>query len=112
MVGPSYPVGTQVAMTEAVPAGTTVSSIAVEPKPRLVSTNLAGGGAVVMIGTGVTEVTYIDERTGFVEICKKGDVGGSFTFTVNPGNLGPFTVPAGACSPAINVAAGTVTIQE
>jgi len=39
-------------------------------------------------------------------------VRGSYTFTVNPGALGPFVVPAGACSPAIEVAAGSVTIHE
>jgi hypothetical protein len=57
-------------------------------------------------------VTYTDQRTGFLEICKQGDVQGHFTFYVNPGNLGPFTVPAGACSPAIEVPAGTVDIHE
>jgi hypothetical protein len=112
MVGPSYPVGTQVDVTEAQIAGNTVSSISVAPKGQLVSTNLPGGGVTVTIGSGVTEVTYIDQRTGFLEICKKGDVKGSFSFMVNPGNLGPFVVPAGACSPAIEVAAGLVTIHE
>ena len=37
---------------------------------------------------------------------------GPFSFMVDPGNLGPFSVPAGACSPAIQVAAGSVTIHE
>jgi hypothetical protein len=71
----------------------------------------------VTVGSGVTEVTYTNqlikrERTGYLEICKAGDVKGNFTFTVNPGALGPFTVPAGACSPAIEVMAGNVTITE
>jgi len=68
-------------------------------------------------GSGVTEVTFTnqrknDGRTGYLEICKAGDVKGNFTFTVSPGGLGPFTVPAGACSPAIQVFAGNVTINE
>ena len=43
-------------------------------------------------------VTFTDKHTGFLEICKKGDVTGSFTFSVSPGALGPFVVPAGASS--------------
>ena len=112
MVGPGYPVGTQVAVTETVPAGDTVSNITVAPPGQLVSTNLPGGGVTVTIGSGVTEATFTDNRTGFLEICKNGDVTGNFSFVVNPGNLGPFVVPAGACSPAIEVAAGLVTIHE
>ncbi len=113
MIGPSFPVGTNVTVTETIPAGDTVSSIAVAPPSQLVGTpNLAGGSVNVAIGSGVTEVTFTDNRTGFLEICKKGDVTGNFSFTVNPGGLGPFVVPAGACSPAIAVAAGPVTIHE
>jgi hypothetical protein len=74
--------------------------------------NLAGGSINVTIGVGVTEVTFIDKRTGFLEICKTGRLTGSFTFNVNPGGLGPFIVPAGACSPAIEVVAGPVLITE
>jgi hypothetical protein len=47
----------------------------------------------------MTDVTFTNQRLGFLEICKSGDVAGSFTFTVNPGGLGPFAVPAGACRP-------------
>jgi hypothetical protein len=113
MVGPSFPVGTNVTVTETIPAGDTVSNITVAPPSQLVGTpNLAGGSVNVAIGSGVTEVTFTDNRTGFLEICKRGDVTGNFSFTVNPGGLGPFVVPAGACSPAIAVAAGPVTIHE
>lgn len=112
MIGPTYPVGTQVAVTETPIPGNIVSSIGVAPPGQLVSTNLAGGGATVIIGSGVTEVTFTDQRTGFLEICKAGRATGDFRFTVDPGALGPFVVPAGACSPAIEVAAGPVTITE
>lgn len=113
VVGPTLPVGSTVTVDEAVPPGHLVSSIAVAPPSHLVGApNLAAGSVDVTIGIGVTEVTFTDKRTGFVEICKKGDVTGTFKFTVNPGGLGPFVVPAGACSPAIEVAAGTVVIQE
>jgi uncharacterized repeat protein (TIGR01451 family) len=113
VVGPRFSVGTRVTVAETVPAGYTVSSITVAPASRLEGTpNLAGGSVNVTIGSGVTEVTFTDKRTGFLEVCKSGEVQGNFSFTVNPGGLGPYVVPAGACSPAIEVAAGTVTIHE
>jgi hypothetical protein len=56
--------------------------------------------------------TFTDKRTGFLEICKRGEVTENFTFSVNPGGLGPFVVPAGACSPPIEVVAGSVLINE
>ena len=113
VVGPSFPVGTHVTVAETVPAGILVSSIVVAPASRLDNPpNLPGGNVNVTIGSGVTEVTFTDKRTGFLEICKTGEVQGNFSFSVNPGNLGPFVVPAGACSPAIEVAAGVVTIHE
>lgn len=113
VVGPAFPVGSSVTVAETIPAGDTVSDITVAPSGRLVGTpNLAGGTVNVTIGSGVTEVTYTDKRAGFLEICKNGHAKGSFTFTVNPGHLGPFVVPAGGCSPAIEVPAGQVTITE
>jgi len=113
VVGPAFPAGTGVTVTETIPPGHVVSDITVAPVGQIVGTpNLATGSVNVAMGSGVTEVTYTDKRTGFLEICKRGDVRGNFTFTVNPGALGPFVVPAGACSPAIEVVAGSVTIQE
>jgi hypothetical protein len=111
VVGPSFAVGSNVTVAETMQPGITVSSIVVAPVNRLLGIpNLAGGSVNVSIGSGVTEVTFTDKKTGYLEICKKGDVAGSFT--VNPGGLGPFVVPPGACSPAIEVEAGTVAIQE
>jgi uncharacterized repeat protein (TIGR01451 family) len=112
VLGPSFPVGSTVSVSETM-AGATVTSIAVVPTSRLVGTpNLAGGSVNVAIGSGLTDVTFTNQKLGFLEICKSGDVTGSFNFTVNPGGLGPFAVPAGACSPAIQVVAGQVVIQE
>jgi uncharacterized repeat protein (TIGR01451 family) len=113
MIGPTFPVGSNVTVDEDVPPGYSVSSIAVAPPKQLVGTpNLAAGSVNVTIGTGVTVVTFVDKLTGFLEICKKGDVTGNFSFTVSPGGLGPFVVPAGACSPPIEVIAGPVVITE
>lgn len=117
VLGPSVPVGTLLNVQEGIPPGTSVSSITVEPPNRLLGSDLGMGIAKITAGSGVTEVTFTnqrksDGRTGYLEICKAGEVKGNFTFTVNPGALGPFTVPAGACSPAIAVIAGNVTITE
>ena len=113
VVGPTFPVGTTVTVDEVVPPGHAVASITVAPPGQQIGmANLAAGSVNVTIGTGVTEVTFTDKRTGFVEICKRGHMTGNFNFTVNPGALGPFAVPAGACSPAIEVAAGQVVIHE
>jgi hypothetical protein len=112
VVAPSFPIGSTVTVAEMVPAGHTVASITVAP-PGQGTPNLASGSVDVTIGSGVTEVTFTDKKpTGFLEICKEGELTGSFTFIVNPGGLGPFVVPAGACSPAIEVGSGSVVITE
>ena len=113
VVGPSLPVGSAVTVSEFVPAGVTVTSINVAPASQLSGVpNLGGGSVNIIMGTGVTEVTFTNNLTGYIEICKKGDVKGNFSFTVSPGAIGPVSVPAGACSPAIQVIAGTVVIKE
>jgi hypothetical protein len=113
MIGPTFPIGSNVTVDEDVPPGHTVSSITVAPPKQLVGTpNLAAGSVNVTIGSGVTVVTFTDKLTGFLEICKRGDVTGNFSFTVSPGGLGPFVVPAGACSPPIEVIAGSVVVTE
>jgi len=113
VVGPSFPVGTTVSVAETVRHGDTVSAITVVPSGRSSgSPNLADGTVDVQIGSGVTEVTFTDKRTGYLEICKTGSVTGDFSFIVNPGSLGPLVVAAGACTPTIEVEAGTVLITE
>lgn len=102
-----------VTVAESVPLGNTVSSITVAPPGQLIGTpNLAGGSVDVAVASGVTEVTFTDRTpTGFLEICKNGAVSGTFQFWLL-GGQGPFIVPAGACSPAIEVMAGPVAIYE
>ena len=105
------PIGASVTVAEVIPPGGTVSSISVAPPSQQVP-NLATGTATFTIGGGVNEVTYTNQApTGYLEICKNG-TGGPFTFTVAPGNSGPIVVPANACSPAIEVPVGPVTIEE
>jgi len=96
-----------------------VSNISVAGAGTIVGTpNLALGTVNVSLGSGVTEVTYTDTATGYLEICKVAGpgiaVGTNFNFMVGST---PFTVPAGPapdgyCSPATQVAAGNATIVE
>lgn len=112
-VGPLFPVGSTIPVTETLTNGNQVTNIKVEPPNRFVWSS--GNIVHVKIGPGVTEVTFTNERTGYIQICKQTDPKGgtgTYQFYVNPGWLGPFTVPAGSCSPAIKVPAGTVTIHE
>lgn len=118
----SVPIGTHVHLVETLPPGDLVSAITAAPPSSLGATNLGTGTANVTVGNGVTEVTYTDENkqveTGYLEICK--EYSGLTTtappqyatFNVSPGSSGPIVVPAGACSPAFEVPAGTVTIKE
>jgi uncharacterized repeat protein (TIGR01451 family) len=56
-------------------------------------------------------ITVTPPPMGYVEICKStaNGVSGTFTFTVNGGT---YSVPAGACTAAIQVPAGNVTVHE
>jgi hypothetical protein len=118
VVGPRFLPGTQVTVKEVGPTGYYVSSITVLPPPA-VTTNLGvGGNVTVTMGNSVKETTFTNkayafvEKTGFLEICKVGLDKGNFTFMLHPGALGPFVVPAGSCSGAIEVPAGPVDIVE
>jgi uncharacterized repeat protein (TIGR01451 family) len=54
----TFALGSQVTITETIPAGAHVTAITAAPAARLVSKNLATGTAVVTIGSGVTDVTF------------------------------------------------------
>ena len=111
-VAGSYAVGSTVSVGETGPAGYTVTGIDVKPPSALSGApDYTNGQVKVVTGPGVTEVTFTNERhTGYVEICKTGNVAGDFTFAVD--GIGNVTVPAGACSPAYQVAAGPLKITE
>ncbi|MBV8977373.1 MAG: hypothetical protein JOZ13_08330 [Alphaproteobacteria bacterium] len=119
VIAGSFAQSTTVTVQETGPQGYSVSDIAVAPLGNIVgSPDLANRKVKLTIGAGVTETTFTNEKTkgetGYLEICKQELIrsNGSFTFTLNPGNQGPYTVPIGGCSPAIKVSAGQVTIQE
>lgn len=113
-VGPvAYPIGTRVRLGEDETPGYRVVDISGAPSARLVGKDIQRGTASVEIGPGITEITFRNDRlpTGYLEICKKGDVNGNFEFTVT-GVRDKIVVPAGACSPAIQVPSGRVVISE
>jgi len=110
----SYPVGSTVSVDENVPANNQVDSISVEPSTAVVSgsTDLTAGTVVVTIGSGVTEVTYTDKSTGFVEVCSGArgpGVTGDFQFNVG-GRL--FSASVGQCTGPIEVPAGRLSVTE
>src|SRR5215213_6341127 len=111
VIGPTFPVGSIVTVTETLTNGNQLVAIKVDPPIRFVS--LSGSTVHVLIGSGVTEVTFTNERTGYLQVCKQTKPAGgtgNYQFYVN--GQGPYTVPAGACSPAIKVPAGPVNIAE
>lgn len=109
VIGPSFPVGSIVTVTET--NGVQITGIKVDPPNRLAG--IFGNTAHVVIGPGVTEVTFTNKRTGYLQICKQTKpAGGTGNYQFYVPGAGFFTVPAGACSPAIEVPAGAVTITE
>ena len=111
-IGPLFPVGSYVPVTESLSNGTQLINSNVQPPGNFVWP--INNGVIVQIGNGVTEVTFTNKRTGYIEVCKQTDPAGgtgNYTFFLNPGG-GPYTIPAGSCTPAIEVPAGTVTIHE
>ncbi len=108
-----FPVATNVAITESIPAGTEVSAIVVAPGNRIVgSPNLPGGSVVVRIGSGVTEATFTNRvpppgsttttTVGVNQVTTTTSPGGGSTTTLPgaatttlPGGLTTTTVPGG-----------------
>lgn len=122
VLGSDYAVGASVVVQEVAPVGYGPGSegdMSVVPATALVSGSKVVAERKLQVRTvpGVTEVTFTNVRkTGYLEICKEGKyLTGAFSFTISPagpGGSGPFVVPAGACTPAIEVMAGVVTITE
>lgn len=115
------PVGT-VGITETLPPGVVLTSVATTPPGALVSSNLVAGTATVSVGSGaLTTVTFTDAllpNTGFVQVCKVAGPGiipgAPFLFNVagNPLTVAAGPPPGGICSAPLVQPAGTVGITE
>jgi len=109
----TFPVGATIEVQEIGPQGYEVTDITVSTPAGPINLDLDAKSVEIEASAGIDEVTFTNTKnTGYLEICKEGDVTGDFEFMVNPGSIGPITVPSGACSPAIEVPAGLVQIKE
>ncbi|ESQ74592.1 hypothetical protein [Asticcacaulis sp. AC402] len=105
-----FPIGTVVTAKETSPGGYAVTDISIAMPKDSDQVDLPGKTASIVTVAGVNEITYVNElRTGFIEICKKGDVSGDFIFEIDDVQV---TVPAQACSPALQVSSGMHTVVE
>ena len=139
-IGPRIAPGTTVTVTEQAVANTNVVGISGAPAARLVASHPSSRSATLLVGAGVTEVTFTNARAvvngsngsiremaalapdsetgaksnlGYIEVCKTGNGPGTF----NIGELSKalpngFPVPAGTCGPAMPVPAGTISLSE
>ena len=112
-------------ITEAVPAGVTLTGVSTSPAASaLISSNLGAGTASVAVTAGTqTTVTFINAATppppnGFVQVCKVAGagvaVGTNFTFNVagTPVTISAGSGPGGTCGTPVSVPAGTASIME
>jgi hypothetical protein len=112
-----YPVGTQVDVREQIPNGYVIESITAVPSGAVVNQNLEQGRILVNLGAGITEITVINlpPDKGMVEICKEGgrrDALYTFSYVGSDGETHQIQVPAGACTPVIEVRSGAQVFAE
>jgi hypothetical protein len=111
-------------VTETLLSGTVLAAVASSPSGSMIGSNLAAGGADVVVQNGEqTIVTFVDAipgdpATGFLQICKVAGagiaVGTNFTFTVagTPVIVAAGPAPGGSCSLPLAHLAGPVIVQE
>ena len=105
------PAGSSAKITEVGTPNTAISGVAVSPPNS--GTTTSSSATVTVSPTNINAAIFTNEALGWVEVCKNaGDasVTGSFDFTVNGTPINPVAV--GGCSQAIQVPAGTATIDE
>ncbi|MCU1353117.1 MAG: conserved repeat domain, partial [Acidimicrobiales bacterium] len=123
VVGSNYKVGSNVTVAEVIPSQSQVISIVTAPNTYV--PNLTTGSVTMNIGAGVNEATYTDVKnagptlrnSGYLEVCKTvAETVPTPVFSFQISQIGSTTqtvaVPAGACSPAVNVLSGTVSVKE
>jgi len=122
-LGPEFIDGSIVEVKEVIPPGIVVSGISVNPPARLAGPpDLDAGSVNVAIGSGITEVTFTDRAKstpwGWMEICviatggRKPGVLDMFVVRDRTGRVGTLAIPAGSCSAAMAVVAGSVTVRR
>ncbi len=105
------PAGSTATITEVGTPNTAISGVSVSPPDT--GTTTSSSATVTVSPTNINAAIFTNEALGWVEVCKDaGDasVTGSFDFTVNGTPINPVAV--GGCSQAIQVPAGTATIDE
>ncbi|HTJ75801.1 MAG TPA: hypothetical protein VL337_10600 [Acidimicrobiales bacterium] len=110
-VAGSFPVASNVVVSEVVPRGVEVAAISVAPGSRLVGTaNTAGASVVVRIGTGVTEAVFTNQASPPTPVAPTTTLPLSgvspttqpplaATTTVPPAAASPTTLPPAAVAP-------------
>ncbi len=120
LIGSANPLNVYIFSSSAarIGAGATIGSNLISRQEVIVGHGSTVFGKVIGVaGTVSTDGNIIAAGTGFVEICKEifpNDIilpGTIFSYTVSGVN-GTIQVPAGGCSPPIEVAAGPVTVTE
>jgi hypothetical protein len=107
----TYASGTPVVLAETVPPRHEVVAIEVLGAAAAHSpvVDIQSGSVGLTLDEGVSEATFTNVGHGYAEICKSGDVTGLFRFTLDGV---PLEVPAGACTPAIELRAGMHRLVE
>jgi hypothetical protein len=117
---------THVTETSAPASYKNLKSITVSPSKSLVSKSLKTATAALRLAAnGAATIRFANIKTdpqqaggtGLIEVCKWASdiyVAGSFPFTITAGGatVGTYSVAVGACTGAISVPAGSVTVTE
>ncbi len=109
----ALPVGSVATITEQSVPNVAVSGVSVSPA----SADAGSWGTTAKVSVSATSInsaTFTNQALGWIEVCKNaGDssaAGQTFNFSVNGG--APIPVMTGQCSAAIQVPAGTATVNE
>lgn len=115
-----FRVGTTVLVHETPRTDVKTTSIVVSPAGAQQGTSdLAGGNATIIVGVGMTSLTFTNQGpTGTLVICKVGGTGvtagTNFTFTVGgqTQTVAAGAAPDGTCGSALTLGAGAATVTE
>jgi hypothetical protein len=108
----AIPLGDIATIVEVPQADVAVTGVSITPPSQ--NAGSVGSTATLSVGVGVTSATFTDEALGTIEVCKDAADASTatqtFAFSINGGPT--IWVPAGQCSQAFQVPAGTATVYE